>query len=1072
MLIAPPARWQQIEALFADAIDRPAAGRAALLESACAGDPALRTSLERLLRAHDRAEGFLRELDSARAAALIEVSGMQDGEGQIIGRYRVVRQLGRGGMGVVYLAHDERLDRQVALKLLPPYLSADGEAARRLTEEARAASALDHPHIITIYEIGETADGRLFLAMAYYEGETLRERITRGPLPITEARELATQIAEGLTAAHRKGIVHRDIKPENVLITTEGVAKVVDFGLAKVGAEALTRPGVAPGTVAYMSPEQTRGAPVDPRADLWSLGVVLYEMLAGVRPFRGEAEAALVHGIRHDEPVALRELRPEVGARLARIVERCMLKDAAARYSNAADLLADLRTVAQVSDGEGTATRTHTGPPVLLRSRKRRSAAVVGTIAAIVLAGAGLWAWYGANGGEIAASADSRIAVVPFTPVVAADTALERLGRELVVTLSASLNGTAEIRTIEPITILAQHDGLNSGTALADAAARVRSLGAGRLVHGTLVRSGSDVRVDAGIFDSRTLESLGRAAASAAAGDIAALSDRTALALLRVLAAGADVQAPSLAVLTTSSVEALRAYLEGERAIALGQFNLAPAHFGRAIAADSTFRFAYWRYYYARSHGGQAVDSAVWASVLEHRYEFPEPDRLLIEVRLAEGQREGIARLQNLTARFPNYWPAWFELGRLLTFQGPYLGVPRSVTRNALERAAALNPHFVPTWERLLWMEEADRDTAAAARMLERLEAVRLDTLRQREINLDALGYYRCLHSLARSEGEFTPECATGVSELTSYRGPWAPERIALNAPEAGFARAAIELAERIQASGQASPEVFAAHSWAMALSWAARGDWEAAMSAAERYVRAGTHPRAALWVYGLAATGVWLGTVPAPRAAALRQLALRSPTAGTVNGAAEIAWLDGLVARADGDTTGLRDAVAELRRNSARSAPVLAESLEGLAAELAGDREGAARRLAALEWDNADRGWHLGFGQAHPYVNSVNRLAAGRWLLEAGDTAEAARVLLWHRAVLPGALHPLPAVNTALGNLALFELAQIEEPRGRPELARLYNMLFLERYDRPPPQHREMVERARASRARLAARE
>jgi tetratricopeptide (TPR) repeat protein len=1047
MLTAPPERWRQIEALFAEALERPGE-RVALLERVCAEDPEVYTSLDRLLRAHDRADDFLERFDTSSLAALFAAADEQEDGDATIGRYRVVRRLGRGGMGVVYLAHDERLDRPVALKLLPPWLSADEAAARRFIEEAKAASALDHPYIITIYEIGETSDGRLFLAMAYHDGETLRERIARGPLPVDEAVGLVTQVAEGLAAAHRKGIVHRDIKPENLLVTTDGIVKILDFGLAKVDGQVLTRPGATPGTVAYMSPEQTRGDAVDLRTDLWSLGVVLYEMLAGQRPFRGP-EAAVIHGIRQAQPPALRTLRPEVPIMPTRIVERCLAKHADERYPDAGALLSDLR---------GTAATT---------GRSARAVLAVGLIA---LAGAVLWASRAGEGGGDTALAAARIAVVPFTPVGSpADVVLERLGLELVVTLSANLNGTAEIQTVEPITVLAQMDGLNPATALAEAASRVRSLGAGRLIHGTLVRSGSDVRVDAVIVDSRTLEPLGRTSASAAADDIAALSDRTALALLRQLAAGAEIQAPSLAVLTTSSVQALRAYLEGERAIALGQFSLAPEHFGRAIAADSTFWFAYWRYYYARSHSGQAVDSAIWASVLAHRHAFPEPDRLLIETRLPAGQRERVARLQNLTLRFPTYWPAWFELGRVLAFAGPYLGIPNSVTRDALERAAALNPHFVPTWERLLWMEEMDRDTAAAARTLERLHAVRLDTLRQREINLNTLAFYGCLHSLARSAGEFTPECAVGAREQASYRGPWAAERVALGGVDAGFARAAIEVAERIHASGAASPEMSAAQSWAMALSWAARGDWAAAMSAAEHYARAGTHPRAALWVYGLAATGVWLGNVPAATAAALRRPALRSPAARSPDAASEIAWLDGIVAHAQADAASVRDAASELRRNSARSAPALAESLEALMLGLAGDREGAALRLAALEWASADEGWHQRFGQSHPYVNSVNRLAAGRWLLASGDTAEAARLFIWHLAVLPPVLHPLPAVNTTLGNIALFELAQIEEARGRPDLARLYNTLFLERYDRPPPQHRTMVERARTSATRLA---
>jgi hypothetical protein len=1048
MPTALPERWRQIEALFAEALERPGE-RVALLERVCAEDPEVYTSLDRLLRAHERAADFLERFDSSSLAALFAAADDEEEDRDTtIGRYRVVRRLGRGGMGIVYLAHDERLDRLVALKLLPPWLSADETAARRFVEEAKAASALDHPHIITIYEIGETSDGRLFLAMAYYEGETLRERIARGPLPVDEAVELAAQVAEGLGAAHCKGIVHRDIKPENLLVTTDGIVKVLDFGLAKVDGQVLTRPGATPGTVAYMSPEQTRGAAVDLRADLWSLGVVLYEMLAGQRPFRGP-EAAVIHGIRHDQPRPLRTLRPEVPIMPARVVERCLAKHPDQRYPDAGALLSELRGMAAATG--------------------KRARAVL-AVSLVALAGAVLWAWQAGEGGRDTVLSAARIAVVPFTPVgTPVDSLLERLGLELVVTLSANLNGTAEIQTVEPITVLAQMEGLNPGTALAEAASRVRSLGAGRLIYGTLVRSGGEVRVDAVIVDSRTLEPLGRTSASAPPDDIAALSDRTALALLRQLAAGAEIQAPSLAVLTTSSVQALRAYLEGERAIALGQFNLAPEHFGRAIAADSTFWFAYWRYYYARGHSGQAVDSAIWARVLEHRHGFPEPDRLLIETRLPDGQRERIARLQNLTLRFPTYWPAWFELGRVLAFAGPYVGIPNSVTRDALERAAALNPHFVPTWERLLWMEQMDRDTAAAARILERLHAVRLDTLRRREINLNTLAFYRCLHSLSRSGGEFTPECAEGAREQASYRGPWAAERVALGGFDAGFARAVLEVAERIHASGAASPEMSAAQSWAMALSWAARGDWEAAMSAAEHYARTGTHPRAALWVYGLAATGVWLGTVPAATAAALRRPALRSPTAQTPNGASEIAWLDGIVALAQADAARARDAVAELRRISARSAPALAESLEALVLGTAGDGEGAALRLAALEWAGADEGWHQRFGQSHPYVNSINRLAAGRWLLASGDTAEAARLFIWHRAVLPPVLHPLPAVNTILGNLALFELARIEEARGRSDLARLYNELFLERYDRPPPQHRVMVERARAAATRHA---
>ncbi|PAP77231.1 serine/threonine-protein kinase [Rubrivirga marina] len=351
MAPAPPDRWAQVEALFAAAAALPPDERPAFLD-AQAPDPSVRADLERLLAAHDGAGDFLDTLDAPRAAALL---APEEAPGAAIGPYRIVRPLGRGGMGVVYLAHDPRLDRRVALKLLPPHARAEAAARRRLVDEARAASALDHPHIATIFEIGEAAEpgappgeaGRLFIAMAFYDGETLQRRIARGPLPLAEAVALAGQIADGLGAAHRRGIVHRDVKPANVIVTAEGMAKILDFGVALGRSADPERPGLRVGTVAYMSPEQARGEPVDARSDLWSLGVVLFEMLTGTRPFGGEDEAAVL-GVLHDAaPPDVVSLRPEVPPALAGVVARCLARDPRDRYPRAEDLLADLRAVAR-----------------------------------------------------------------------------------------------------------------------------------------------------------------------------------------------------------------------------------------------------------------------------------------------------------------------------------------------------------------------------------------------------------------------------------------------------------------------------------------------------------------------------------------------------------------------------------------------------------------------------------------------------------------------------------------------------------------------------------------------------
>jgi TolB-like protein len=266
--------------------------------------------------------------------------------GQIVSHYRITRQLGAGGMGVVYEARDLKLDRAVALKFLPPELTRDPEAKARFVHEARAASALDHPNICTIHEINETDDGRLFIAMACYEGETLKQRIARGPLPLDEAIDIVQQVTRGLAKAHEQEIVHRDIKPANIFITKDGLVKIVDFGLAKLaGQTRMTRTGSALGTVAYMSPEQARGAEVGPPTDIWSLGVVCYEMLTGQLPFPGDRNEAVIYSILSTDPVPLSGLRSGLAPRLEQIIERCLEKDPLRRYANATELLTAIETL-------------------------------------------------------------------------------------------------------------------------------------------------------------------------------------------------------------------------------------------------------------------------------------------------------------------------------------------------------------------------------------------------------------------------------------------------------------------------------------------------------------------------------------------------------------------------------------------------------------------------------------------------------------------------------------------------------------------------------------------------------
>ena len=282
--------------------------------------------------------------------------------GQTISHYRIVGKLGEGGMGVVYKAEDNKLERTVALKFLAAHLIKDEESRKRFEREAKAAAALSHPNICTIHEIDE-AQGKTFLALEFVEGESLEKKIERGPVALKEALDIGRQVADGLHAAHQKKIVHRDIKPGNLLITPDGRVKILDFGLALLTeGSRLTQLDTTLGTVAYMSPQQAQGVEVDHRADIWALGCVLYEMVCGQRPFLGEYDQALLYEIVHEEPRALTGLRTGVPVELEFMIGKCLAKDAEQRYQNAADMIVDLRNLAEkLKSGRSTILRTAPG---------------------------------------------------------------------------------------------------------------------------------------------------------------------------------------------------------------------------------------------------------------------------------------------------------------------------------------------------------------------------------------------------------------------------------------------------------------------------------------------------------------------------------------------------------------------------------------------------------------------------------------------------------------------------------------------------------------------------------------
>jgi eukaryotic-like serine/threonine-protein kinase len=357
-------RWRKIERIFHLALEAEPERRAAILDGSCADDKSLRLEVESLLAHHEKADTFIETpaFATAKPTSSSEQSSSKSGGavpftvGAVIGQYRVLEELGAGGMGVVYKAEATKLGRLVALKFLPETLARDASALERFQREARAASALNHPNICTIYDI-EEYQGHPFIAMEYLDGRALKDHILGRTLDSDEISKLGIQIAEALSAAHSKGVVHRDVKPGNIVVTVSGPVKVLDFGLAKlIGSQgenaptvSLTESHTVTGTLPYMSPEQLRGREVDPRTDIYALGIVLYEMSTGRRPFTAEISPQLIDDILNSPPPLPRQVNPKISPKLEEIILKCLEKDPEDRYQTAKEIAVDLRRMTSPS---------------------------------------------------------------------------------------------------------------------------------------------------------------------------------------------------------------------------------------------------------------------------------------------------------------------------------------------------------------------------------------------------------------------------------------------------------------------------------------------------------------------------------------------------------------------------------------------------------------------------------------------------------------------------------------------------------------------------------------------------
>ena len=541
-----PGHWEELCAAFDALVELDTGARAERLAAIGSSDPTTRRALEALLAADANPGTRLGRIEAMFGEPRVERDVLKLA-GRTIAHFRVVEPLAAGGMGVVYRATDTHLARPVALKFPLPGQHLDRQVRERFLREARAAAALDHPNICSIYETGETEDGQLFLAMPLYEGETLKGRIAReGRLPIADALAIAGQIARGLHAAHRAGIVHRDLKPANAIILPDGGLKILDFGIARVGNGTLTSHGTL-GTVSYMAPEQVRGDSVDGRADLWALGVLLYEMLTGRRPFEGEQQIAIAHAIVHDHPLRPSALRPEIGPGLDALVMGLLAKQPEDRRASAEAVSAELTGIESHPPGRVRRWRAPFGGSVGRALRWTAAAALA--LAAVAIAASLLR--NRTAGGPI----EPRIvAVLPFEgadhlAVALADEIAMQLSRFSAVAVTGESSVLPYRGSARPVLDIA------------------RELDAVAVVRGNVGRTGDEVRLEVELFDAARKRRIWTREYRGPDSTVLALQRRATEAIVGAL--DLDLTRSERAVLRqlpTRSAEAYDLYLRGRAA--------------------------------------------------------------------------------------------------------------------------------------------------------------------------------------------------------------------------------------------------------------------------------------------------------------------------------------------------------------------------------------------------------------------------------------------------------------------------------------------------------------------------